>query len=119
MFKFVTSDAGANVSVNCTSDGIYYENRSFYLGFRKTASLVSNSYCAVNSDENLLIIQFQKSIQELSGDTFMTVVPAVTHFSDVYVFNIYSFSIASLVVREINPLLLNNWLVVLANYSCS
>ena len=39
MFKFVASDAGANVSVNCTSNGIYYENGSFYLGFRKTASL--------------------------------------------------------------------------------
>ena len=113
MFKFVASDAGADISVNCTSDGIYYEYRSFYLEFRQTASLsLSDIYCAVNSDENILIVQFQDSNQELSGDTFMTVVPAVTHFSDAFVFNIYDFSIVSLVVREINPryipLLLND-----------
>ena len=42
----------------------------------------------------------------------MTVVPAATYFSYAFVFNIYSFSIASLVVKEINPrnipLLLND-----------
>ena len=113
MFKFVASDAGANVSVNCTSDGIAYETRSFYLGFRQALSLsLIDSYCAINSDENILIIQFQESNHELPRDTFMTVVPAVTHYSDTYVFNTYGNSIVSLVVRERNPrsipLLLND-----------
>ena len=110
MFKFVASDAGADVSVNCTSDGIYYETRSFYLGFRQTVSLsLGDSYCTINSDENILIIQFQESNQT---DTFMTVVPAITHFTNVYVFNTYGISIISVIVREINPrsipLLLND-----------
>ena len=88
MFKFVASDAGANVSVNCTSDGNYYETRNFYLGFRQTISLsLGDSYCAISSDENILIIQFQGNNQELLRDTFMTVVPAITHYSNVYTFN--------------------------------
>ena len=113
MFKFVASDAGANVSVNCTSDGTDYENRSFCLGFRQAVSLsLIDSYCAINSDETIMIIQFQESGQELPRDTFMTVVPAITHYSDAYLFNTYGNSIVSLVVREINPrsipLLLND-----------
>ena len=117
MFKIVASDAGANVSVNCTSDGIDYESTSFYLRFREAVSLSRTlSYCAVNSAERILIIQFRDSLQQTLMDTYMTVVPATTQFRDIYVFNTYNNnSVAGLVVREIDPsstpILLNDVLV--------
>ena len=116
MFKIVASDAGANVSTNCTSDGIVYESGSYYLGFRQAVTLsLNHSYCAVNSVGRILIIQSRDSLQQtlIGLDTYMTIVPAVTQFRDMYVFNTFSSnSFAGLVVREIDPsstpLLLND-----------
>ena len=113
MFKILASDAGANVSVNCTSDGYDFENRNFYLGFRQTISLsFSHSYCAVHSVGSILIVQFQDSHQQNSMDTYMTIVPAVNQFRNIYVFNTYNNSIASFIVNEMDPsgtpILLNN-----------
>ena len=116
VFKIVTSDAGANVSTNCTSDGIVYESGSFYLGFRQAVTLsLNHSYCAVDSVGRILIIQFRDSLHQalIDLDTYMTIVPAVTQFKDMYVFNTYnSNSFGGLVVREIDPsstpLLLND-----------
>ena len=116
IFKIVASDAGANVSTNCTSDGIVYESGSIYLGFREAVTLsLNHSYCTVSSAGRILIIQFRDSLQQASVDldTYMTIVPAVIQFKDRYVFNAYySNSFVGLVVREIDPsntpLLLND-----------
>ena len=87
MFKFVASDTGANVSINCTTDGINYEDNSFNLGFRQHRVLsVSHDFCTVKSDENILILQFRDSTEPLM-DTFMTIIPALVHFEDSYIIN--------------------------------
>ena len=62
MFKIITSDAGANVYMNCTSEGDNYETSNFNLGFRQhTVISVTHDYCTVNSDENILMLQFKCS----------------------------------------------------------
>ena len=87
MFKVVASDIGANVSMNCTTDGADYEVNNFILGFRQyTVLSVSHDYCTVKSDENILILQFRDSSPPLM-DTFMTIIPALVHFEDSYVIN--------------------------------
>ena len=87
MFKIIASDGGANVSINCTTDGTDYEINNFNLGFRQhTVLLVSHDYCTVKSDENILIIQFRDSSPPLM-DTFMTIIPALVHYEDSYVLN--------------------------------
>ena len=87
MFKIITSDVGANVSINCTNDGTDYEVKSYNLGFRQhTVLSVSHDYCTVKSDENILIIQFRDSSPPLM-DTFMTIIPALVHYEDSYVLN--------------------------------
>ena len=87
MFKFVASDIGANVSMNCTTDGTDYEANHFLLGFRQyTVLSVSHDYCTVKSDENILILQFRDSSVPLI-DTFMTIIPALIHFEDSYIIN--------------------------------
>ena len=90
MFKIVVSDVGANVLMNCTSDGTDYEANNFTLGFRQhTVLSVIHDYCTVKSNENILIIQFRDSSPPLM-DTFMTIIPALVHYEDNYVFNTYS-----------------------------
>ena len=89
MFKIIASDVGANVLMNCTTDGIDYEANNFTLGFRQhTVLSVTHDYCTVKSDENILIIQFRDSSPPLM-DTFMTIIPALVHYEDNYVFNTY------------------------------
>ena len=87
MFKIIASDFGANVSINCTTDGTDYEVNNYNLGFRQhTVLSVSHDYCTVKSDENILIIQFRDSSPPLM-DTFMTIIPALVHYEDSYVLN--------------------------------
>ena len=87
MFKIIASDVGANVSINCTTDGTDYEVNNYNLGFRQhTVLSVSHDYCTVKSDENVLIIQFRDSSPPLT-DTFMTIIPALVHYEDSYVLN--------------------------------
>ena len=87
MFKIIASDVGANVSINCTTDGTDYEVNNYNLGFRQhTVLSVSHDYCTVKSDENVLIIQFRDSSPPLM-DTFMTIIPALVHYEDNYVLN--------------------------------
>ena len=87
MFKIIASDVGANVSINCTTDGTDYEVNNYILGFRQhTVLSVSHDYCTVKSDENILIIQFRDSSPPLM-DTFMTIIPALVHYEDSYVLN--------------------------------
>ena len=89
MFKIIASDVGANVLMNCTTDGTDYEANNFTLGFRQHTILsVTHDYCTVKSDENILIIQFRDSSPPLM-DTFMTIIPALVHYEDNYVFNTY------------------------------
>ena len=88
-FKIVASDFGANVSMNCTTDGADYEVDSFYLAFRQhTVLSVSHDYCTVKSDGNILIIQFRDSSPPLM-DTFMTIIPALVHYEDNYVLTVH------------------------------
>ena len=90
MFKIIASDVGANVLMNCTTDGTDYEANNFTLGFRQhTVLSVTHDYCTVKSDENILITQFRDSSPPLM-DTFMTMIPALVHYEDNYVFNTYS-----------------------------
>ena len=90
MFKIIASDVGANVSINCTTDGTDYEVNNYNLGFRQhTVLSVSHDYCTVKSDENILIIQFRDSSPPLM-DTFMTIIPAIDHFRSKYAFEVYS-----------------------------
>jgi len=114
MFKLISSDIGASLSINCTSDGINYESNNYSLSFRQNLVLnIVHDYCRVNSDENILIIQFKDSNLR-SSDTFMTIVPSLNQFDDFYVFNAYETfdnSIALIVTAtdpNINNLLLNN-----------
>ena len=87
MFKIIASDVGANVSINCTTDGTDYEVNNYNLGFRQhTVLSVSHDYCTVKSDEYILIIQFRDSSPPLM-DTFMTIIPALVHYEDSYVLN--------------------------------
>ena len=87
MFKIVASDFGANVSINCTTDGANYEVNYYYLGFRQyTVLSVSHDYCTVKSDANILIIQFRDSSPPFM-DTFMTIIPALVHYENSYVLN--------------------------------
>ena len=87
MFKIIASDVGAKVLLNCTTDGLNYEASSYNLGFRQyTVLSVSHDYCTVNSDEDILIIQFRDSSPPLM-DTFMTIIPALVHYEDSYVLN--------------------------------
>ena len=89
MFKIIASDVGADVMMNCTTDGTSYEVNNFNLGFRQhTVLSVTHDYCTVKSDENILIIQFRDSSPPLM-DTFMTIIPALVHYEDSYVFNAY------------------------------
>ena len=89
MFKIIASDVGANVLMNCTTDGTNYEANNFNLGFRQhTVLSVTHDYCTVKSDENILIIQFRDSSPPLM-DTFMTIIPSLVHYEDIYVFNAY------------------------------
>ena len=89
MFKLISSDIGASVSINCTSDGINYESDKHHLGFRQHLVLsITHDHCIVNSDENILIIQFKDSSQS-PLDTFMIFIPAIDQFDNSYVFNTY------------------------------
>ena len=87
MFKIIASDVGANVMMNCTTDGTSYKVNNFNLGFRQhTVLSVFHSYCTVRSDKNILIIQFRDSSPPLM-DTFMTIIPSLEHYEDNYVLN--------------------------------
>ena len=120
MVKIIASDAGANITMNCTTEGDNYEVNNYNLGFRQHAVIsIIHDYCIVDSDENILVIQFKDSDQ-LVKDTFMTIVPALHHFQTRYVFNTYT-TFDSYVVLSIkntdpnsNSLLLNKNPVTLA-----
>ena len=85
MCKIISSDVEAKVLINCTTDGRNYKASSYNLGFRQyTVLSVSHDYCTVNSDEDILIIQFRDSSPPLM-DTFMTIIPALVHCEDSYV----------------------------------
>ena len=106
MFKLISSDIGASVSINCTSDGINYESNNYHLGFRQHFVLsITHHHCIVNSDENILIIQFKDT-------TFMTIIPAVDQFKDHYVFNTNNSRVALTVMKtnpNVHPILLDNY----------
>ena len=90
MFKVIASDAGANITMNCTTEGDNYKISNYNLGFRQHAIIsIIYDYCIVDSDKNILVIQF-KDCDQLVKDTFMTIVPAVDHFQTQYVFNTYT-----------------------------
>ena len=101
--RLLASDIGANVTLNCTTDEIYYES-SYYLDFREhILLLITHDHCAITSDENILIIQFQNSTKS-SADTFMLVVPGLVHYENHYVFHtVDNFSVAVMTVPTENP----------------
>ena len=102
MFKLISSDIDASVSINCTDDGINYESNNYHLGFRQHLVLsITHHHCIVNSDENILIIQFKDTSQS-PLDTFMTIIPAVDQFEDHYVFSANNSRVA-LTVMGTNP----------------
>ena len=87
MFKFIASDVGAYVKIDCTTDGSIYQGSVFNLRFIQHFVLsISHNYCIVKSNQNILIIQFKDSSPPLM-DTFMTIIPALVHFEDSYVLN--------------------------------
>ena len=89
VFKIIASDVGASVIINCTTNGTDYEVNNYNLGFRQHVVIsVIHDYCVVESDENILMIQFKDSGQELQ-DTFMTILPALSHFQTRYVVQTY------------------------------
>ena len=114
MFKIIASDVGADVLINCTTDGTNYEANNFNLGFRQhTVLSVPHDYCTVKSDENILIIQFRDSSPPLM-DTFMTIIPALVHFEDTYVLNAHEGfnNYIAITVKDTDPtnnsLMINN-----------
>ena len=117
MFKIIASDVGADVLINCTTDGTNYEANNFNLGFRQhTVLSIPHDYCTVKSDENILIIQFRDSSPPLI-DTFMTIIPALVHFEDSYVLNAHEDfnNYIAITVKDTDPtnnsLMINNNLV--------
>ena len=114
MFKIIASDVGANVLMNCTTDGTDYEANNFTLGFRQhTVLSVTHDYCTVKSDENILIIQFRDSSPPLM-DTFMTIIPALVHYEDNYVINAYRdyTNYIAITVKDTNLNITNNSLMI-------
>ena len=120
--KIVASDIGANVTLNCTTDGVNYESSGYPLDFREHIVLpITHDHCAITSDENILILQFQSggsSSSRYSADTFMLVVLGLVHYANHYVFNTFGdFSFAALTVPNenpnFNPLLVNNSVQIL------
>ena len=114
MFKIIASDVGADVLINCTTDGTNYEANNINLGFRQhTVLSIPHDYCTVKSDENILIIQFRDSSPPLM-DTFMTIIPAVVHFEDSYVLNAHEGfnNYIAITVKDTDPtnnsLMINN-----------
>ena len=113
MFKLISSDIGASVSINCTNNGINYESNNYHLGFRQHLVLsITHHHCIVKSDDNILIIQFKDNSQS-PLDTFMTIIPATEQFEDHYIFNANnSGAHVALTVMgtnpNINPILLDN-----------
>ena len=115
MFKIIASDVGADVLINCTTDGTNYEANNFNLGFRQhTVLSIPHDYCNVKSDENILIIQFRDS-SPLLMDTFMTIIPAVVHFEDSYVLNAHEGfnNYIAITVKDTDPT--NNSLMINSN----
>ena len=119
MFKFIASDVGALVFMNCTSDGTNYEINGIKLGFRDHRVLsITHDYCTVKSDRNILIIQFRDSSPPLR-DTFMTIIPALVHYENNYVFNTYKGfnNFIALTVKDAdvatNTILLNHFPIIL------
>ena len=114
MFKIIASDVGADVLINCTTDGTNYEANNINLGFRQhTVLSIPHDYCTVKSDENILIIQFRDSSPPLM-DTFMTIIPALVHFEDSYVLNAHEGfnNYIAITVKDTDPtnssLIINN-----------
>ena len=114
MFKIIASDVGADVLINCTTDGTNYEANNINLGFRQhTVLSIPHDYCTVKSDEKILIIQFRDSSPPLM-DTFMTIIPAVVHFEDSYVLNAHEGfnNYIAITVKDTDPtnnsLMINN-----------
>ena len=114
MFKIIASDVGANVMMNCTTDGTNYEISTYNLGFRQhTVLSVSYDFCTVRSDENILIIQFRDSSPPLM-DTFMTIIPSLVHYEDRYVLNSHEnfTNYVAITVKETDittiPIMINN-----------
>lgn len=111
--KLIASDIGANVTLNCTTDGIDYESSGYSLYFREHVVLsITYTHCAITSDENILILQFQNS-NITDTDTFMLIVPGLVHYETHYVFNTFdnlSFAAVTIPTEDPNliPLLLNN-----------
>ena len=111
--KIIASDIGANVTLNCTTDGTNYENNSYSLYFREHMIIsITHSHCAITSDESILILQFQNSSRHLT-DTFMLIIPGLIHYKTYYVINVFNnFSFAAVTVPtenpNLNPLLINN-----------
>ena len=78
--KLISSDIGASMSINCTSDGINYESNNYHLAFRQHLVLsITQHHCIVNFDENILIAQFNSNDQS-TLNTFMTIIPAIEQF---------------------------------------
>ena len=112
MFKIVASDVGANVLMNCTTDGTNYEANNFNLGFRQhTVLSVSHNYCTVKSDENILIIQFRDSSPPLK-DTFMTIIPSLVHYENSYVFNTHEGFISNIAITVKDTNVITNSLLL-------
>ena len=114
MFKLMSSDIGASVSINCTTDGINYESNNYHLGFRQHLVLsITHHHCIVDGDERILVVQFSNGSQ-IPSDTFMTILQTPEQFEHHYVFNMYNnFSnYVALTVKASNPsfnhILLNN-----------
>jgi len=116
MFRFIASDAGANIQLLCTTNDADNETSNYYLEFRQNIILdISHDNCVVTSDEDILIIQYSNS-NESPMDTFMTVVPALTQYEEIYIISTPNYqsvdSYVALTVTDtnpnLNPLFLNN-----------
>lgn len=114
LLKILASDIGANVTLNCTTDGVDYESSGYPLDFREHIVLsITHNHCAITSDENILILQFQNDSSRYLADTFMLLIPGLVHHKSRYVFTTFDdVSFAALTIPnenpKFNPLLINN-----------
>ena len=113
--KLIASDNGANVTLNCTTDRINYESSGYSLDFREHMILfIAHKHCAVTSDENILILQFQNSnTTDMLTNTFMLIVAGLVHYETHYVFSTFddiTFATVTIPTENprFNPLLINN-----------
>ena len=85
--KILAAHDSTNINVNCNNSlESYIINEGEFLNI----TLQSQEYCALNSNENILVVQIAHGIEEDgNGDPMMTLVPATTQYDHKFKFSTF------------------------------